>query len=129
MLEPAIAQLESVARLDPQSATAQRRLGQIKLSLGDLVQAKAHLEAAAAIHPNERVARQLLGEIYALEGDAEAAARMWSTLQLGQRQLETRLAWYTETNNELGARRLADAIQLTALVLTQQQAGTQGETK
>ena len=93
-LLPAVAHYQAALALEPRNATANRRLGQIELSLGDYDAARRHLEAAYAAAPHQHTTRQLLGESYAVTGDVERAADLWRTLDTSQNQLEMRHLWY-----------------------------------
>lgn len=93
-LVPAIARYRAALALDPGNVTANRRLGQIQLSLGDYAAARSHLEAAYRAAPWQRPTRQLLAEAYALTGAPAQAAALFSTVDLSQGQLELRKWWY-----------------------------------
>ncbi len=93
-LAPAIAHYQTALALNPSNATANRRLGQIELSLGQYDEARRHLEAAYAAAPNQRATRQLLGESYAIEGEIERAAALWRTVDVSLGQLALRQQWY-----------------------------------
>ena len=103
-LESAIAWYQSALESAPDNATANRRLGQIELSFGQLAGARSHLEAAYAAAPGQRATRQLLGECYALAGETGQAAALWRTIDVNEGQLELRQWWYREY---LGERELA----------------------
>ena len=72
-LAPAIGHYRAALALDPDNVTANRRLGQIELSMGDQAAARQHLARAYAMAPGERATRQLLAEVYAVAGEAEQA--------------------------------------------------------
>ncbi len=93
-LAPAVTHYRAALALDPANAAANRRLGQIELSLGQYPAARQHLAAAYAAAPNQRATRQLLGEAYALAGDIEQAAALWQTIDVSQGQLKLRQDWY-----------------------------------
>ncbi len=95
-LAPAIAHYRAALALAPTNVTANRRLGQIELSLGQYQAARRHLEAAYAAAPNQRATRQLLGESYALAGEIERAAALWRTVDVSQGQLKLRQRWYEQ---------------------------------
>lgn len=97
-LAPAIAHYQSALALDPANVTANRRLGQIELSLGEYHSARQHLKAAYAAAPGQRATRQLLGEAYALAGEIERAAALWQTIDVSEGQLELRQRWYTSVS-------------------------------
>jgi hypothetical protein len=101
-LGPVVAQYEMALQLDPANATANRRLGQIELSLGHYDAACQYLQAAFNVRPEQRATRQLLGECYAQSGDAERAAALWRTLDLATDQLSLRLWWYEEYLGDYG---------------------------
>jgi tetratricopeptide (TPR) repeat protein len=93
-LAPAIAHYQAALALAPANAAANRRLGQIELSLGQYQAARRHLEAAYAAAPGQRAVRQLLGESYAIEGEIERAVALWRTVDVSQGQLALRQWWY-----------------------------------
>ena len=93
-LGPAVSRYRAALAIDPANATANRRLGQIELSLGQYEAAHAHLLAAYAADSGQRATRQLLGESYALRGQTDDAAELWQSIDYGQGQLETRRVWY-----------------------------------
>lgn len=93
-LGPAIARYRAALALNPRNVTANRRLGQIELSLGDYAAARRHLEAAYAAAPWQRPTRQLLAEAYTITGDSARAAPLWASVDLSQGQLSLRKWWY-----------------------------------
>ncbi len=95
-LAPAIAHYRAALALAPANVTANRRLGQIELSLGQYQAARRHLETAYTAAPNQRATRQLLGESYALAGEIERAATLWRAIDVSQRQLRLRQRWYNQ---------------------------------
>ncbi|MEE8391438.1 MAG: O-antigen ligase family protein [Anaerolineae bacterium] len=109
-LAPAIAHYRAALALDPANVTANRRLGQIELSLGQYQAAKQHLEAAFAAAPGQRATRQLLGESYALAGEIERAAALWRTIDVSQGQLRLRQRWYDSIGESQQGTRLARAV-------------------
>lgn len=80
--------------LNPTDAGANRRLGQIELTLGQYDAAQGHLQKAYLADPQQRATRQLLGESYAATGNVAEAVRLWRTVDLSQNQLEMRVNWY-----------------------------------
>ena len=98
-LAPAIAHYRAALALAPANVAANRRLGQIELSLGQYQAARRHLEAAYTAAPNQRATRQLMGESYALAGEIERAVALWRTVDVSQRQLELRQWWYNYTGD------------------------------
>ena len=103
------AQYRQVLAQAPDNVTAQRRLGQILLSQNDVAGAERHLEIAHRLAPDQRATRQLLGEVYALQGNVEAAERIWQGLDLSQGQLALRFQWYAETGKFRESLQLARA--------------------
>ncbi len=93
-LAPAFAHFQAALDLDPNDPVANRRLGQMELSLGRYDEAREHLERAYRMDPAHRATRQMLGEVYAIQGQVAEAARLWSTLDLDNAQLEIRRWWY-----------------------------------
>ncbi len=108
-LAPAIAHYQAALVLAPANAAANRRLGQIELSLGQYQAARRHLEAAYAAAPGQRAVRQLLGESYAVEGEIERAAALWRTVDVSQGQLELRQWWYNHVGEPQRADWVAEA--------------------
>jgi len=109
-LAPASAHYRAALALDPANVTANRRLGQIELSLGQYQAARRHLEAAYAAAPSQRATRQLLGESYALAGEIERAAALWRTIDVSQGQLRLRQRWYDSIGELQQGARLARAV-------------------
>lgn len=105
-MAPIMARYQAALANDPRQAAANRRLGQIELSLGDYAAARQHLAAAYAVAPGQRATRQLLAESDALAGDVQAAARLLRTVDLGQNQLQSRIFWY----QHIGEPRYAELI-------------------
>jgi tetratricopeptide (TPR) repeat protein len=108
-LEPAIARYRAALALDPANVTANRRLGQIELSRGEIDAAQRHLEAAYAAAPDQRATRQMLGEVYALAGRPAEAASLWQTLDLDAGQLPIRIGWYGILGETENAERIEEA--------------------
>jgi hypothetical protein len=80
--------------LNPQNATANRRLGMIELSLAKYEAALHHLQAAYAVESTSLTTRQLLGEAYVVNGQLDRGAALWADVNTEQRQLELRAFWY-----------------------------------
>jgi hypothetical protein len=80
--------------LNPENATANRRLGMIELSLGEYEDALIHLEAAYASESNTMTTRQLLGEALIVNGHLDEGQALWSGVNNKQRQMGLRSAWY-----------------------------------
>jgi O-antigen ligase len=89
-----ISEFEEALTRNPRSATANRRLGMIELSLGQYEDALAHLEAAYAAEPNVTTTRQLLGEALIANGRIEEGQALWSDIGREQGQLDARVYWY-----------------------------------
>ena len=85
---------ERALALDAGNATANRRLGQIELSLGEYEEALTHLEAAYGAEPWSPTTRQLYGEALIANGRVEEGAALWSTVNQSQNQLGARVYWY-----------------------------------
>jgi hypothetical protein len=109
-LAPAIAHYRAALALDLANVTANRRLGQIELSLGQYPAARRHLETAYAAAPSQRATRQLLGESYALLGETERAVALWRTVDVSQGQLKLRQRWYDQIGELQQGARLARAV-------------------
>lgn len=93
-LAPSMAEYEAALALDPDNAVANRRLGQIELSLGRYDSARRHLEAAFAVRPAHRSAALLVGESRAVDGDIAAAADAWRGVLRRRDALGHRFNWY-----------------------------------
>ncbi|MCU0509903.1 MAG: O-antigen ligase family protein [Anaerolineae bacterium] len=105
-VERALEQYRKALALEPGNATANRRLGQILLSLGDYPAAGTRLSEAYRSDYTNRATRQLYGEWLALADRPEEAATVLRTVDLKQGQLDARAWWY----NHIGERRQAEAI-------------------
>jgi tetratricopeptide (TPR) repeat protein len=115
-LETAINYYKASIILDAANATANRRLGQIELSLGQYDEACRHLSVAYAVQPYQRATRQLVGECYAFDDDVHKAAELWRTMDLSAGQLTDRVWWYA---NYLGDSIRADEITRAMVLLGQ----------
>jgi tetratricopeptide (TPR) repeat protein len=77
-LAGAVAQLEELVRINPQSHRGHLQLGKLRAlaatSRADLEAAEEALQRAAALNPEETGALQVLGEIALLRSDLDAAA-------------------------------------------------------
>jgi tetratricopeptide (TPR) repeat protein len=93
-LAPAIRDYESALRLHARNVTANRRLGQIQLSLGRYEVARQRLLAALEADPGGHATRRLAGEALAVTGDVARAAEVWRPLRLGPEPLAHRQFWY-----------------------------------
>ncbi len=111
-LTPAIRHYEAALKLNPANAAANRRLGQIELSLGGYDAATAHIQAAFDAAPGRRPERQLLGEIRAINGSPEDAAALWRTISLTRQQLDVRHWWYNEIGEPEKAALIAEGARL-----------------
>ncbi|HSH00917.1 MAG TPA: O-antigen ligase family protein [Anaerolineae bacterium] len=92
-LTPIINTYQQSLHLNPNQPSANRRLGQIELSLGHYQTALDHLQRAHNARPNNTT-QQLLGEAYAVNGDTTTATTLWQTVYNSHDQLELRRAWY-----------------------------------
>lgn len=91
---------ETVLQELPESVSAQRRLGQIRLSQGEYGAAEQLLSSALRLAPQQRATRQLLGELKALRGDEAGALALWQAIDVGQGQLALRQWWYDHIGEE-----------------------------
>ncbi len=105
-LAPATGHYQAALALDPNNVTANRRLGQIELSRGELAAARVHLERAYAVAPGERATRQLLAEVYAVTGEVDRARVLWDSVDTGQGQLDLRIWWYEHQGKAEASQRL-----------------------
>lgn len=90
----AVAQFERALVLNPRNVTANRRMGQLALSLGEYGVALDHLEVAYAARPWDGAVRQLLGEALIVNGRVDEGAQLWQTINTAQDQLLIRRYWY-----------------------------------
>jgi hypothetical protein len=93
-LGPVVAGYEQALALNPGNATANRRLGQIELSLGEYEAALVYLEAAYEATPWDNATRQLWGEALIVNGRVEEGAAIWAMVDRSNDQLELRAFWY-----------------------------------
>ena len=93
-LTPAIQHYQQALALNPRNASANRRLGQLELSLGDYTAAQQHLALAYAAMPWSNTLRQLYGEALVVNGRLSDGAALWATINNDQDQLAARLFWY-----------------------------------
>ncbi len=110
-LAPALQHYRQALALDPANATANRRLGQIELAVGNYDAAAGHLRMAYAMTPDFRASRQLFGEARAIAGDIDGAVDLWRSIDAAQGQLQQRLDWYRYLKDELRAARIAEVLQ------------------
>jgi len=93
-LAAVVALYERALALDPGNASANRRLGQIELSLGQYGAALGHLQAARAAEPSSQTTRQLLGEAYLANGRLAEGRALWAGVSNQEAQLDIRVWWY-----------------------------------
>ncbi len=110
-LKPAVAHYQNALALDPTNATANRRLGQIELSLGHYDAAHRYLDAAYASTPQHVATRILLGELYALDNQSNQAIALWQNLEMKFNSLQTRLWWYEFIGDQDRLQKLRQATQ------------------
>ncbi len=114
-LAPIVARYQAALDENPRNAAANRRLGQIELSLGQYDTARRHLEAAYAAAPGHRATRQMLAESYAIDGELERAAALLGTVDVSQNQMDARIWWY----NHIGQPDRADLIRQAKMLAGQ----------
>jgi tetratricopeptide (TPR) repeat protein len=95
-----VSEFEKALALDPQNATANRRLGMIELSLGEYRDALVHLRAAYAAEPHVTTTRQLLGEALIVNGRVEEGKALWADVNREQGQLDARIFWYEHIGDD-----------------------------
>jgi hypothetical protein len=93
-LSEAIAGYERALQIDGDNGSANRRLGQIELSLGEYDAALVHLQQAYASTPWDNATRQLLGEAYITTGDVDSGMALWRSVDNSVSQLDLRRFWY-----------------------------------
>jgi O-antigen ligase len=89
-----IAAYKQALALNLNNASANRRLGQIELSLGDYEDSLAHLLTAYEMTPWDNATRQLLGEAYIVNGQVDEGAALWAEVNNAEDQLQIRAFWY-----------------------------------
>ncbi len=99
-MRPVVAGYEQALLKNPHNFSANRRLGQIELSLGEYEQALAHLEKAYRQAPWDNATRQLLGEAYLVNGRKSEGQVLWETVNDAQLQLAARRFWYKHIGEE-----------------------------
>ena len=93
-LSSAIAGYEKALTLNPLNAAANRRLGQLELSLGEYEDALGHLELAYKSTPWDHASRLLLGEALLVNGRVDEGSALWASINNSQAQLQARAFWY-----------------------------------
>jgi hypothetical protein len=99
-LSSPIAGYEKALILNPFNAAANRRLGQLELSLGEYEDALEHLELAYKSTPWDHATRLLLGEALLVNGRVDEGAALWASINNSQSQLQTRAFWYEYLEDE-----------------------------
>lgn len=112
-LKPAVQFYEAALALDPDNVTANRRLGQIELSLGQYEAACGHVLDAYRVAPWQRATRQMAGECYAIVGDTQRAAQLWRTVDVSSQQLALRQWWYEHLGDQQRANWVRQAAALS----------------
>ena len=93
-LSAVIAGYERALELQSDNTSANRRLGQIELSLGQYEKALFHLQKAYLATPWDNATRQLLGEAYIVTGDVQTGRELWKSVDNSINQLTIRRYWY-----------------------------------
>ncbi|NOZ49486.1 MAG: hypothetical protein GXP37_05470 [Chloroflexi bacterium] len=123
-LSPAIDYYQEALVLNPNNITANRRLGQIELSLGRYDQAHAHLLRAYARAPWQQANRFLLGESYAIAGNVDQAVPLWRTVTaqlwwdydwIGPQLFRNRQWWYQSIGEAQKSAWIAETIARTGV--------------
>ncbi len=86
--------------LNPGNASANRRLGQIELSLGEYETALPLLQAAYEARPWDNATRQMLGEALLLNGQTAEGQALLAGVNNAQNQLGAREYWYRSIGAE-----------------------------
>jgi tetratricopeptide (TPR) repeat protein len=108
-LQPAMARYRAALALNPDNVTANRRLGQIALSVGQYDAAQQYLARAYQAAPDQRATRQMLGECYAMNGEQARAISLWNSIDMSEGQLTYRQWWYERVGDKQAAQRIAAA--------------------
>jgi tetratricopeptide (TPR) repeat protein len=99
-LAPIIAGYEKALVLNPGNVSANRRLGQIELSLGQYESALQPLESAYTARTWDNAARQLYGEALIVNGFFDQGAALWRQVSNKQGQLQARESWYKRIDDQ-----------------------------
>jgi tetratricopeptide (TPR) repeat protein len=108
-LSAVVADYERALSRNPDLVSANRRLGQIALSLGQYERARDLLAMAYARRP-DATTRQLYGEALLVTGDQAGGAALWREVRNTEGQLAIRRFWYRYLDDEQSAIRLHEAI-------------------
>ena len=111
-LAPIVARYQAALAENPHNAAANRRLGQIELSLGQYAAARQHLETAYASDPGQRATRQLLAESYAIAGDLDQAAALLRTVDTSLKQMDLRIWWHNHVGQPERAKLIRQAMEM-----------------
>jgi predicted negative regulator of RcsB-dependent stress response len=76
------------------NAAANRRLGQLELSIGEYEDALKHLELAYESTSWDNGTRLMLGEAMLVNGRNDEGRALWADVNNAQEQLQTRVFWY-----------------------------------
>ncbi|MFN2233516.1 MAG: tetratricopeptide repeat protein, partial [Anaerolineales bacterium] len=92
--------------INPGNTSANRRLGQIELSLGQYESVLSHLQSAYSAMTWDNAARQLYGEALIVNGLVDEGTALWQQVNDQQGQLSYREFWYEY---------IGDGVRLTAV--------------
>jgi tetratricopeptide (TPR) repeat protein len=109
-LDLPIAHYNRSLELNPENATANRRLGQIELSRGNYESAVSLLAAARSSEPGNATTSQLLAEALIVTGQEDQGQVLWSDARNAQGQLGARIWWYEHIGEAHRAERLKKAV-------------------
>jgi tetratricopeptide (TPR) repeat protein len=118
-LAPAIAYYQAALALNPDNVSANRRLGQIQLSLGQYAEAHEHLQRAYDEAAWQQANRFLLGESEAVSGNIDQAAALWRTVSgklwwdqdwIGPQLFRKRQWWYEHIGEKQKAAWISEVI-------------------
>jgi O-antigen ligase len=97
-LENSISLYEQALIIDTKNTAANRRLGQIALSMGWYDLARTLLVTAYQQRPWDNAIRQMLGEALIINGQQTEGEILWASVNNEQDQLEIRRFWYDYIN-------------------------------
>ncbi len=97
-LDSSITLYERALIIDPENVAANRRLGQIALSLGWHDLAYTLLATAYQQRPWDNAIRQMLGEALLIRGQQNEGEKLWASVNNRQDQLGIRRFWYDYIN-------------------------------